>query len=107
MSRRRLARRDLVAPVMPAATDPNRITQCSFTTSHGPVRVWSAGGVPYRLRVAGVTLRREWDRAAFIAWMDDPEVRAALGVAGPFFPPRTTPARGATSARGREEVEKK
>ena len=63
---------------MPAATDPNRLTQCSFTTSHGPVRVWSAGGVPYRLRVAGVTLRREWDRAAFTAWMRDPEVLAGL-----------------------------
>lgn len=78
MSERRLARRDLVAPVMPAATDPNRLTQCSFTTSRGPVRVWSAGGVPYRLRVAGVTLRREWDRAAFTAWMRDPEVLAGL-----------------------------
>ena len=63
---------------MPAATDPNRIIQRAFVTSHGPVRVWSAGGVPYRLRVAGVTLRREWDRAAFIAWMDDPEVLAGL-----------------------------
>lgn len=78
MSKRRLARRDLVAPVIPDDADPNKIIQRSFVTSHGPVRVWSAGGVPYRLRVAGATFRRDWDRAAFTAWMDDPEVRAAL-----------------------------
>lgn len=78
VSKRRLARRDLVAPVLPAATDPNRIAQRSFTTSHGPVRVWSAGGVPYRLRVAGVTLRRTWDRATFTEWLRDPEVKAGL-----------------------------
>lgn len=68
MSRRRLERRDAVAPVVPVEVDPNRVTQEQIDTPRGPARAWFLGGVCKRVRVAGITY----------GWGEGPDVWAAL-----------------------------
>jgi len=68
MSRRRLARRAAVAPVVPVEVDPRRVTQQSIQTPRGDARGWFKGGICYRVNVAGVVY----------GWGEGPDVWAAI-----------------------------